>query len=148
MSNLLLQAQKHLQAHGGRMTLQRRIILETLDDLTDHPTADELYILARKADPNINLSTVYRTLRWLQTENLVQSRFFEEERHPERFDSMAPEEHHHFICTTCRKVIEFDSDLVNSLKQNFQNETGATIRSGSLILYGTCAQCASIEECE
>jgi len=141
MSNLLLQAQKQLQIQGGRMTIQRRIILETLEEMTDHPTAEELYNLAREIDPSLNLSTVYRTLRWLQTENLVQSRFFEEEHHPERFDSMAPEEHHHFLCTRCRKVIEFDSELVASLKKKFQHDSGAEVHSGSLILYGICAEC-------
>ena len=40
--DLSLEADKRIQASHRRMTPQRRIILETLDSLDIHPTAEEL----------------------------------------------------------------------------------------------------------
>ena len=66
MSPLIQETSKRLRLQGGRMTPQRRLILQILETLTSHPTAEELYYLAHQQDPTLNLSTVYRTLRWLE----------------------------------------------------------------------------------
>lgn len=123
------------------MTAQRRLILETLESLTGHPSAEDVYLTVREADPSLNLSTVYRTLRWLQSENLLQGRLFEEDRRLERFDPAEPSEHYHFRCTCCKKVIEFDSQLVGKLREQFEASSGARVETGTVILYGQCAQC-------
>ncbi len=111
MNELIQETSKRLRLQGGRMTPQRRLILQTLETLTSHPTAEELYHLAHQQDPTLNLSTVYRTLRWLEQEDLVSTRVFHEERRQERFDPAYPSEHHHFLCTGCKAVIEFDTHL-------------------------------------
>jgi Fe2+ or Zn2+ uptake regulation protein len=90
MGELINVAQERLRAQGGRMTIQRRLLFSILDSLGEHPTAEELLLLARKQDPDLNLSTVYRTLRWLEAESLVSSRVFAEERRQERFDAALP----------------------------------------------------------
>jgi Fe2+ or Zn2+ uptake regulation protein len=145
MSDLLLQAQEALQRQGGRMTNQRRLILETLVDLDIHPTAEDLYNLTRQSDPSINLSTVYRTLRWLLDENLIQFHAFEEDRYHKHFDLNPNEEHYHFLCTSCNTVLEFDSQLVERIKTSFEDHTGAEVLSGDVFLYGLCAQCRKEE---
>lgn len=123
------------------MTAQRRLILETLEDLERHPTAEELYEAASKRDSNLNLSTVYRTLRWLEQEGLVSSRRFDEERRQERFDPFLPAEHHHFLCTVCKQVIEFHDPSIEAIKSNFEEQTGAHVESASVTFYGLCLQC-------
>ena len=141
MGDLVKTAQERLRAQGGRLTSQRRLLFDILDSLGEHPTAEELFILAREIDPDLNLSTVYRTLRWLEAENLVSARVFNEERRQERFDPALPREHHHFMCTSCRNVIEFDSSLFDSIKSQFQESNGAHVSTGSIVLYGLCADC-------
>ncbi len=74
MVNLVSQASKALRANGGRMTAQRRLILETLDELGGHPTAEQVYNAVRQRVPTINPSTVYRTLSWLAEAGLVRPR--------------------------------------------------------------------------
>ena len=71
MGDLIQEAHVRLRAQGGRMTAQRRLLLSLLESLREHPTAEELFLLAIKQDPTLNLSTVYRTLRWLEGESLV-----------------------------------------------------------------------------
>jgi Fe2+ or Zn2+ uptake regulation protein len=141
MSELINVAQERLRAQGGRMTIQRRLIFSLLDSLGEHPTAEELLILAREQDPDLNLSTVYRTLRWLEAENLVSSRVFAEEHRQERFDAALPSEHHHFMCMGCKNVIEFDTGLFGTIKGQFQELNGAKVETGSIMLYGLCSNC-------
>ena len=130
-----------LRAQGRRMTTQRRLILETLETLTNHPTAEELFALARQKDPSLNLSTVYRTLRLLEEEDLVSTRVFNEERRQERFDAAYPSEHHHFMCTVCKSVIEFETNLIDQIKMEFERQNGALVETGSIVLYGLCVKC-------
>jgi Fur family transcriptional regulator, ferric uptake regulator len=63
--DLKLDAAKIVHSRGGRMTSQRKIILDSFRLANEHPTAEDIFRLARKHDPSLNLSTVYRTLRWL-----------------------------------------------------------------------------------
>ena len=142
MSELFLEAAERLRSQGGRMTAQRRLILGTLENLSGHPTAEQVFHIARQQDPALNLSTVYRTLRWLEQENLVSTRLFAEGRRQERFDAALPSEHHHFMCTACKRVIEFDTDLIEAIKSRFEGETGACVTTGAIVLYGLCETCS------
>ena len=141
MDSLLRVSTKRLRARGGRLTPQRRLILEALQGMNSHPTAEELYESVRKRAPNLNLSTVYRTLRWLEEEGLVSVRRFEEENRQERFDPALPSEHHHFMCTNCRQVTEFDSQLIESIRIQFEGHTQARVETAVVILYGLCFEC-------
>ena len=47
---------------GLRPTLQRRIVLGALLEKTDHPTADEIFLRAKRTKPNISMATVYNCL--------------------------------------------------------------------------------------
>lgn len=142
MGELIQEVQERLRSQGGRMTSQRRLLLTILESLGEHPTAEELYLLARQRDQNLNLSTVYRTLRWLENEDLIRIRVFAEDRRQERFDAALPSEHHHFMCTSCRKVLEFDTNLFDSIKLQLQTQSGAKVQTGSIMLYGLCPDCS------
>ena len=141
-NDLIQEARQRLQTRGGRMTAQRALILSTLDSLDTHPTADELHALAAQQDPSLHLSTVYRTLHWLEEEGLVSSRRFDENRRQDRFDPMLPSQHHHFLCTGCNAVIEFDHPAIETIQTDFESMHGARVESISLTFYGLCAGCA------
>ena len=145
MGKLVQEVGKRLRAQGGRMTTQRRLILETLETLSDHPTAEELFARVRQQDPSLNLSTVYRTLRLLEQEDLVSARIFNEERRQERFDAAYPSEHHHFMCTACKSVIEFETGLISQIKRQFERQNGVWVETGSIVLYGLCDRCRQKE---
>lgn len=148
MTDLVTLTHERLQAQGGRMTNQRRLILETLESLESHPTAEELYGLVKEVDPTLHLSTVYRTLRWLEEEGLVSSRIFDADCRQERFDPAAHSEHYHFMCTSCKRVIEFDNLLVETIKAQFELHTGAQVEVGTVVLYGLCADCRQNPPCQ
>lgn len=143
MRTIYQDASERLRAQGGRMTNQRRLILQILDSVSGHPTAEELFDLVNECDPSLHLSTVYRTLRWLESEGLVSTRRFIEDNRQERFDPALPSEHHHFMCSRCKKVIEFDHPQVDEIRKQFEQNSGSHVRNASLTFYGLCEECSS-----
>ena len=141
-NDLIQEARQRLHTRGGRMTAQRALILSTLDNLDTHPTAEELHSSAARQDPSLHLSTVYRTLHWLEEEGLVSSRRFDENRRQDRFDPMLPSQHHHFLCSACGCVIEFDHPKLPAIQADFERRHGARVDSISLVFYGLCAGCS------
>jgi Fe2+ or Zn2+ uptake regulation protein len=140
--SLLAEATKRLHSHGGRLTPQRSLILQILEATPGHPTAVEIYLQVKQHLPNVHLSTIYRTLRWLQEEGLVNPRVFAEPTRQERFDANHPSEHSHFFCQSCGEVVEFvEPALKDQITSNFEAHTGAQVKQASLVLYGTCAKC-------
>lgn len=144
MSDLVVRATNLLRASGGRMTAQRRIILEAFDALAEHPTAEEVYAFARTRDARLNPSTVYRTLAWLESSGLVSHCHLDagpDGERCERYDPVTPVEHHHFICTGCGRVIEFAAPPIETVKKQFALQYGARVAKAALTLYGLCARC-------
>lgn len=138
---LIQQARKRLKERGGRMTVQRLLVLKALEELSDHPTAEELHEFVMQRDPTLHLSTVYRTLSWLEEEGLVKPRIFEDDQRKERFDPGHRPEHYHFKCLSCNQLIEFDNAMVNTIKAQFEQHSGAQVLSGSVTFYGICTKC-------
>ncbi len=144
MLQLTREAALTLRSTGGRMTTQRRLILETLESLEGHPTADEVYAVVREREPRLNPSTVYRTLAWLEGAGLVNHCHLDSgpagER-CERYDPVTPVEHHHFVCTACGKVVEFTAPQIEVLKKRFAKQESVAVEKAALTLYGLCAGC-------
>ena len=144
MSRLVRAATTNLRTSGGRMTAQRRLILEALESLGGHPTADDVYAAVRARDPRLNPSTVYRTLDWLESSGLVSHCHLDAGpggEHCERYDPVTPVEHHHFVCTRCGKVIEFAAPQIEAVEEQFARHQDAVVERAALTLYGLCANC-------
>ncbi|HCR37001.1 MAG TPA: transcriptional repressor [Opitutae bacterium] len=98
-----------------RPTQQREHVFAVLLSERDHPTADEVYVRAKKSMPSISLATVYNCLEILVSCKLVKQVNFDRE--PTRYcPNLA--EHAHFHCNDSHRVYDVDlpQDLLNSLK--------------------------------
>ncbi len=127
------------RAAGRRLTSQRRLILEVLEESNEHLDAEELYDRARVHNTDISLATVYRALAVLKEMGLVEEhRLGEEHGH---YEPMRDEPHYHFTCVGCGRVIEFDSPLVARIQQELSEREGVCVTSVHLHLSGYCAQC-------
>ncbi|NLT21127.1 MAG: transcriptional repressor, partial [Syntrophomonadaceae bacterium] len=51
---------EQLAARGYKITPQRRLILEALNDADRHLSADEVAAQVKKIEPSISLATIYR----------------------------------------------------------------------------------------
>jgi Fur family peroxide stress response transcriptional regulator len=63
--------QQRLEKSGLRMTPQRQRVYELLVQKRDHPTAEEVFIRAKKGMPEISMATVYNCLDALVSCGLV-----------------------------------------------------------------------------
>ncbi len=128
-----------LRGSGRRLTDQRQLLLELLQEHGGHLDAHELYRLAQERDPRLNLSTVYRTLSLLRDLGLVDEQHLGEDHH--HYELKAPATHYHLVCRNCGSVIEFTSPLIEQLKEAVGRELGYTIADAQVDLLGTCANC-------
>ena len=128
-----------LHEAGRRLTGQRQLLLELLQEHGGHLDARELYRLAHERDPQLNPSTVYRTVRLLRDLGFVDEQHLGEEHH--HYELRTPTTHYHLVCSTCGAVVEFTSPLIEQLKAAIGREYDYTIDELQVELLGTCAAC-------
>src|SRR4029077_4654747 len=63
--------QKTLNGRGIRLTRQRRVLLQVMDDAEQHLDVDQILERAQKIDADIHLVTVYRTIDLLKKHGLI-----------------------------------------------------------------------------
>ena len=130
---------KKLKATGLRATNQRALILDIILQGKGHLDADEVYRLARKKEPLISLSTVYRALRSFKKHDLINEIHTDEEHH--HYEAKSGSAHHHFVCSRCGKITEFHSPLLDYVKKRAPELAGAEIDGMEVRLTGVCADC-------
>ena len=128
---------KTLSSAGLRATSQRALILEIIR--RGHLDADEIYRQARAKQPNISLSTVYRTLRMFKKLGLVEELHFDEEHH--HYEVKPSAEHHHLVCLSCGKIMEFEYPLSPKMKRNIAREKGFEVTGVEIRMTGYCSKC-------
>jgi Fur family ferric uptake transcriptional regulator len=119
---------------GLRMTEQRRVVAQVLQDASDHPDVEELHRRASAADPRISIATVYRTVRLFEEAGILTRHEFGDGR--ARYEP-APEEHHdHLIDARSGRVVEFQSPEIEKLQEKVARKLGFRLIGHRLELYG------------
>lgn len=130
-----------IRATGGRITGQRQVLLNVLAQSEEYLDAEELHQLASAQDETISLPTVYRTLHTLEHAELITPRYISSDHERKFYHVAANEETFHFTCRRCHRVISFQSDLVEQLKEQLAKELGADVYSVCMCADGLCADC-------
>lgn len=122
-----------------RNTPQRSLILGLMENNYNHPTADEVYELARKQEPHISRATVYRNLNLLA--EMGEIRRLSMPDGPDHFDCRMTN-HYHFLCRSCKKVV--DTILPYNEMLNFAEAglPGYRTEWHRLVLVGFCPKCS------
>lgn len=123
-----------LKRAGLRMTQQRRLILRVLAAAEDHPDAKGIYTRAFAEDPTLSLSTVYRTMKLLETQGAIERHAFEDG--VSRYEHSDQTHHDHLIDVETGNVIEFSSPEIEELQARIAAELGYEIVRHKLELYG------------
>ncbi|MFV2073129.1 MAG: Fur family transcriptional regulator [Thermoanaerobaculales bacterium] len=135
---------KRLCRKGGeRFTVQRRIILEAVLDLDNHPSADQVFDVVAAREPGIARTTVYRTLEHLSRLGVITKAC-----HPgrvARFDART-ELHHHLVCLRCNDFIDLDHDAFDGLTMPDTSAFGFEAFDYRVQVRGTCRSCLRMEE--
>jgi Fe2+ or Zn2+ uptake regulation protein len=130
---------KKLKATGLRATNQRALILDIILQGKGHLDADEVYRLARKKEPLISLSTVYRALRSFKKHDLIEEVHTDEEHH--HYEAKSGGTHHHFVCSNCGKITEFHSPLLDYIRKRSPELAGFEISGIEVRMTGLCPAC-------
>lgn len=126
---------------GLKYTKQREIILETILNSDKHLTAEELHnqINQEQPDAKIGIATVYRTLAFLEDENLVSSIAMDKD--GKKFEPNTKKHHDHLICVKCNKIIEFLDEEIEKKQEQVAQDNGFKLLNHTMYLYGVCKDC-------
>jgi Fur family transcriptional regulator, ferric uptake regulator len=132
-------ARATLREQGYRLTPQRNLIWEVLRDAGRHLTADEVASEVRRTLPDVNVSTVYRTLELLVSLDLVvETRlegaacYYEVSHEPT---------HHHFVCTRCGLVGHFGDELLAPVHEELSRRKEFAVVEIQVTAFGLCRDC-------
>lgn len=131
-----------LREHGHKLTPQRHTVLKVMASSHDHLTPEDIYEKSRLADPGIGLVTIYRTLALLGKLGLV-CRFHGEDGCRSYMMRRPLEHHHHLVCSSCGKVVDFTNCSLAEMEKKLSQESGFDIRGHLLEFYGLCQGCVT-----
>jgi len=129
-----------LSVQGYRLTPQRIMILSAIENSDHHISAEEIYAHIVVKYPNINISTVYRTLELLKRLNLVTETDLGEGR--VRYHPADKGRHHHLVCRECGAIIDLDESLLIPLRRALVKEYKFTPELKHLAILGRCIKCS------
>ena len=121
-----------------RNTIQRSLVLEAVNKLQCHATADEIYQTIVKEHPNISRATVYRNLKLLSETGEI--RKMEIPGGPDRFDHRI-QEHCHVRCEKCGRVFDVDMEYITGLEKNITESHGFAFTGYDILFRGICPDC-------
>ena len=129
---------------GIRLTRQRRVILQVMDEAKQHLDVDQILERAQKINSGVHLVTVYRTIDLLKKHGLIDELdllHLRGDRH--YYETHGPRDHIHVACLRCGKVREFESRLYEQLKDQIAHDFGMKVTVSRTEVGGYCSDCLS-----
>ena len=122
---------------------QRELILESLRNRKDHPTAEKLFMDLKKQMPELGIATVYRNLIELCEEGLITK--VKSKTGPDRYDGNELP-HIHFECKKCGDFIdiyltEMQIKQMHMSMKKLSGEIEAEYETSEIYLTGLCKKC-------
>ena len=121
-----------------RNTIQRTLVLEAVNKLHCHASADQVYDEIRKEHPTISRGTVYRNLNRLSEMGKI--RKMEIPGGPDRFDHRC-HDHCHVKCERCGRVFDVDMAYITGLEKNITDTHGFAFTGYDILFRGICPEC-------
>ncbi len=128
-----------LTERGYRLTPQRIMIFSAIENSDHHISAEEIYAQIVVKYPNVNISTVYRTLELLERLGLVTKTDLGEGR--VRYHPAEKGHHHHLVCRECGAIVDLDESLLAPLKGALLREYEFIADLKHLAILGRCVNC-------
>lgn len=123
---------------GLPVTVQRRMIMESLAGRVDHPTADQVYEEIRERIAGVSRTTVYRVLEAFVAHGLAQKVSVAQAK--ARFDAET-RRHHHLECVTCGGVVDIHDKSLDEVTFTDIAGTDFEIIDFAISFRGRCPAC-------
>ena len=128
-----------------KMTPQRKEILQVFADRSNnkHLSAEEVHEILQAKNFDFGLATVYRNVELLNELGILSKIEFGDGRARYELSSTDPQvhNHHHLICLKCKKVIEFEEDLLDDLENFISESADFKIVNHEVKFFGYCSDC-------
>jgi Fur family ferric uptake transcriptional regulator len=129
---------KTLKNKGLKLTPQRRLIIDAIHETDAHLTAEEIIAHVQTRMPEVNKSTIYRTLELLERAGCV----FKSELGDHSIYHHAEEgHHHHLVCSRCGKTIECEENLFTPVEKSMEEKYGFRVDLKHMVMSGLCESC-------
>ena len=137
---------KRLQDSSYKLTHQRKVVLEVfVDNPGCHLSAEEVHDILKQKSADIGLATVYRSLELLSAKDIDILQKIEFGDGCSRYELNVTEpnthQHHHLICTKCKKVMEFSEDMLDTLEADIMEKCGFKVTDHQVKFFGLCEEC-------
>jgi Fur family ferric uptake transcriptional regulator len=133
-----------LKERGHRLTPQRQLILEAIEAAEGHVSAETVHGRVAAQFPQVNISTVYRTLELLQNLGLVTHTHFDD---GIAIYHLAEDSHHqHMVCRRCGAEREIEIDELGPLDRHLRARYGFHADLAHFAIIGLCAECVAAAE--
>ena len=107
----------------------------------DHPmhlTADAIYEILKKENPNLSLGTVYRNLSQLAEHDLIKKVSIPG--YPDRFDGTL-EDHFHFLCLECGDIQDLFIQPLYGIGSIVEEAANVQVTKCEMTFKGICSNC-------
>lgn len=121
-----------------RHTIQCALVLEAVNQLHDHATADEIYEAIAREHPHIGRGTVYRNLQKLAEAGDILK--VEVPGGADRYDHLTYK-HYHVKCTKCGRVFDVDMPYESNLADKIGDKHGFLLTGHTIMFTGVCPDC-------
>ncbi len=121
-----------------KLTSQRTQILEFMQTVKNHPTAEDVYQKLRPIIPRLSLSTIYRNLKSLELEDVIVSI-----KTPDKkihYEIKSPD-HAHFFCRKCGQLLELPLVELIDIKNRLKAKNYKT-KKINFVIEGICPNCS------
>ncbi|WP_024787875.1 MULTISPECIES: Fur family transcriptional regulator [unclassified Lebetimonas] len=115
-----------------KTTPQRLAILKELEN-QGHASIEEIYEKIKEMFPSISLATIYKNITSLKEEGIISEVCL----HQKPKYELSKEDHAHFICKNCGRVIDvpLNKSIINDIEEKFPDT------QKELYIYGICEEC-------
>jgi len=130
--------EKLCRSRGIRVTPQRLAVYRALAEDLAHPTAESVYVRLSKQLPGLSQATIYRTLQFLEDENLI--RRVSSPGAIGRFDAnIGP--HQHLLCRVCGSLKDISVPALHAAA--IPKVSGFKVEELDIRLVGVCETCSN-----
>jgi len=133
-----------LHDHGYRLTSPRWLVWSVLRGASSHLTAEEIAEQVNRADPTVNISSVYRSLTLFEDLDLIRESHLGIDSSA-RWEIAHPDDHFHMVCRTCGAVDHHVGELVDQIRSHLGEHHDFTAENVDLVVTGVCGDCARSE---
>ncbi len=130
-----------LKENSLKFTKQRELLLKFLYENKGHFTPEDIYMLLKKQNPDINIgiATIYRTLSLLEESGIASSISFGAQ--GKKYELGLKQHHDHLICTVCGEITEFFDETIEEQQEMIAKKFNFTMTDHSMKIIGLCENC-------